>query len=66
MLIAGRLYDSDGNIRNWWSNKSENNFKEKSKCMIEQYSVYSLYGTHVSISTTIINCSGKYVLAGMF
>ncbi|XP_069495333.1 phosphate-regulating neutral endopeptidase PHEX isoform X1 [Ambystoma mexicanum] len=36
----GRKYDKNGSLDPWWSADSEEKFKEKSKCMIEQYSDY--------------------------
>nr|XP_006128821.1 phosphate-regulating neutral endopeptidase isoform X2 [Pelodiscus sinensis] len=36
----GRKYDKNGNLDPWWSTDSEENFKEKSKCMINQYNSY--------------------------
>ncbi|CAH2220647.1 phosphate-regulating neutral endopeptidase [Pelobates cultripes] len=36
----GRKYDKDGNLYSWWSSESEERFKEKSKCMVNQYNDY--------------------------
>ncbi|XP_060090055.1 phosphate-regulating neutral endopeptidase PHEX [Heteronotia binoei] len=36
----GRKYDKNGNLDPWWSSESEENFKERSKCMINQYNNY--------------------------
>uniref|UniRef100_G3QMZ2 Phosphate regulating endopeptidase homolog X-linked n=1 Tax=Gorilla gorilla gorilla TaxID=9595 RepID=G3QMZ2_GORGO len=36
----GRKYDKNGNLDPWWSTESEEKFKEKTKCMINQYSNY--------------------------
>ncbi|XP_023378101.1 phosphate-regulating neutral endopeptidase [Pteropus vampyrus] len=36
----GRKYDKDGNLDPWWSVDSEEKFKEKTKCMVNQYSNY--------------------------
>ncbi|XP_030058113.1 phosphate-regulating neutral endopeptidase PHEX [Microcaecilia unicolor] len=36
----GRKYDKNGNLDTWWTNESEEKFKEKTKCMIDQYSNY--------------------------
>uniref|UniRef100_A0A452DU57 Phosphate regulating endopeptidase X-linked n=2 Tax=Capra hircus TaxID=9925 RepID=A0A452DU57_CAPHI len=36
----GRKYDKNGNLDPWWSMDSEEKFKEKTKCMINQYSNY--------------------------
>lgn len=34
----GSQYDADGNLNNWWSNKTKEGFNEKAKCFIDQYS----------------------------
>ncbi|KAG8508699.1 Phosphate-regulating neutral endopeptidase PHEX [Galemys pyrenaicus] len=36
----GRKYDKNGNLDPWWSADSEEKFKEKTKCMVNQYSNY--------------------------
>lgn len=36
-LRAGRNFDKDGNMLNWWSNYSADHFKEQSQCMVQQY-----------------------------
>ncbi|XP_075855227.1 phosphate-regulating neutral endopeptidase PHEX isoform X2 [Microcebus murinus] len=36
----GRKYDKNGNLDPWWSADSEEKFKEKTKCMVNQYSSY--------------------------
>ncbi|XP_048963468.1 phosphate-regulating neutral endopeptidase PHEX isoform X2 [Canis lupus baileyi] len=35
-----RKYDKNGNLDPWWSTDSEEKFKEKTKCMVNQYSNY--------------------------
>lgn len=34
----GSQYDADGNLNNWWTNKTKDGFNEKAKCFIDQYS----------------------------
>ncbi len=36
----GRLYDGDGNLRNWWSVEDSIKFTEKSKMLVEQFNDY--------------------------
>ncbi|XP_023229247.1 endothelin-converting enzyme 1-like [Centruroides sculpturatus] len=40
---SGSLKDKYGNLKNWWTEKSRKEFKERSKCFIDQYSSYA-YG----------------------
>ncbi|XP_012215455.1 endothelin-converting enzyme homolog isoform X2 [Linepithema humile] len=37
---SGRHYDSDGNLRQWWTNETISEYKEKTKCFINHYSTY--------------------------
>lgn len=34
----GRHMGADGNMDNWWGEETAENFKNRSQCMIEQYS----------------------------
>lgn len=36
----GRKYDKDGNLHPWWTTESEERFKERTKCIVEQYNDY--------------------------
>jgi len=47
---AGRQYDKDGNLRQWWNNDTIEAFRERAQCIIDQYSDYVLepLGMHVS------------------
>ena len=49
----GRLYDKNGDLKEWWSNSSTQNFKKKTKCMVERYSNYSLYGVNINGQLTL-------------
>jgi len=46
----GRLFNKDGNLVKWWSNKSVEAFKKKTKCLKDQYSSYEFEGKKVSVS----------------
>ncbi|KAJ6219497.1 hypothetical protein RDWZM_005309 [Blomia tropicalis] len=35
---TGRLYDYDGNLRNWWSDQTSDGFRNKTDCFVKQYS----------------------------
>lgn len=38
---AGRNFDKDGNMLDWWSNFSALHFKEQALCMVHQYGNYT-------------------------
>ena len=46
--IIGRQFDKNGERKNWWTKASLNAFHERSGCMAEQYSMYSMYDINVS------------------
>lgn len=51
---SGRMYDKYGNYGvQWWTKRSVNQYKMRSKCMIKQYSKFSYFDKHVN---------GKYTL----
>ena len=38
----GRLFDANGNMREWWTNKTSEEFQKLTQCMARQYSNYSM------------------------
>ena len=66
---SGSQYDELGNLKNWWSDKSAQIYKEKAQCLIKQYSTYTTSdGTHLngelSIGENIADLGGlKIALA---
>eukprot|EP00051_Salpingoeca_urceolata_P004939 m.69033 g.69033 ORF g.69033 m.69033 type:complete len:765 (+) comp13948_c0_seq3:113-2407(+) len=49
----GRKYDKDGLLHNWWSQSSVANFKEKTQCIVDQYSAFTVDGNHVNGKMTL-------------
>lgn len=39
--ITGRNFNKDGDLVDWWTQQSANNFKEQSQCMVYQYGNFS-------------------------
>lgn len=60
-ISLGRYFNKDGEIiDDWWSNKTSQGFEERSKCIVDQYSNYSVDGgeegkIYVSRNSTITN-----------
>ena len=51
-LWLGRMYDKRGNYGvPWWTNRSVEQYKARSECMVNQYSDFSYFGKHVSTNT---------------
>ncbi|GLB35092.1 putative peptidase family M13 [Lyophyllum shimeji] len=39
---AGRLYNQEGKLEEWWTNSTSEGFKVKQDCIVKQYSVYTI------------------------
>lgn len=52
--MLGRKYDKNGNLDPWWSLDSEEKFKEKTKCMVNQYSNYYWKKAGLNVSMTVV------------
>jgi predicted metalloendopeptidase len=51
---SGRLYDGDGNLRDWWSTQAATEFQTRAQCLIDQYSGYQIStGDHVDGELTL-------------
>ncbi|XP_022090144.1 membrane metallo-endopeptidase-like 1 [Acanthaster planci] len=50
----GRQFDKDGKFRQWWTQESIDNFKEKAQCIIDQYSGFVMpeNGRHLNGTQT--------------
>ena len=35
--MIGKIFDANGNLKNWWSPNTLNQFNQKSQCFINQY-----------------------------
>lgn len=40
----GAQFDGDGNLKNWWEPSTEKEFKQRTKCVVDQYSNYEIAG----------------------
>ncbi|RHY49296.1 hypothetical protein DYB38_012915, partial [Aphanomyces astaci] len=57
----GRNYDGDGNLKQWWSNATNDAFKTKAQCISDQYS--NLVVTSEVTGVVLGNISGKITLS---
>lgn len=55
----GRLYDSDGNLIDWWDPETKKAFVEKKKCIIEQYGNYT--DETIKINLNGVNTQGENI-----
>lgn len=49
----GREYDKHGNLHQWWKNSTLESFRERTQCIVDQYSSYEINGE---------NLNGKQIL----
>jgi len=49
--MAGRLFDKDGNVKEWWSSVDVERFIERAQCFVEQYSNYTVPEVNMNVST---------------
>ncbi|KXJ27361.1 Endothelin-converting enzyme 1 [Exaiptasia diaphana] len=61
---SGRQYDKHGNLRDWWSASADANFKEKAKCLVDQYSQYTFFG-HKAYQNWIAKHESEKILPGL-
>lgn len=50
---AGRRYDKNGNMNDWWTATSAAQFQDRSQCMVDQYSQFEIDGTHFNGQFTL-------------
>ncbi|CAH0548765.1 unnamed protein product [Brassicogethes aeneus] len=49
----GRQFDKNGNLNHWWNNKTIDKFKERTKCVIDQYHNYKINGRNINGNQTL-------------
>ncbi len=49
----GAQYDALGNLKSWWQPDTEKLFKQRTQCVIDQYSKYEISGVHLNGGATV-------------
>ncbi|HET7499873.1 MAG TPA: M13 family metallopeptidase [Kofleriaceae bacterium] len=49
----GAQYDALGNLASWWQPDTEQQFKQRTKCVIDQYAGYEVSGTKLNGGNTV-------------
>ena len=49
----GAQFDATGNMSNWWQPDTEARFKQRTQCVIDQYSAYPAGGTKINGKLTV-------------
>ena len=55
----GRQFDKDGNNKNWWDHQTDLNFRNRTQCIVEQYSNYTVEENGLSVNG--INTQGENI-----
>jgi predicted metalloendopeptidase len=63
---AGREYDKNGMMHQWWNNKTIENFKNASECMVEQYSKFKVNDEPLNGRQTLGNFKFEYYRIRIF
>ncbi|XP_071515798.1 neprilysin-2 isoform X3 [Panulirus ornatus] len=56
---TGRQFDATGDLRDWWERKTKEEFLKKAKCIIDQYSNFSV--SEVNMNVNGINTQGENI-----
>ena len=46
-LLSGAQFDLDGSLNPWWTEKSWQNFQERTKCFVDYFNQYQMQGINV-------------------
>lgn len=49
----GRQYDKNGNLNHWWNNKTVDRFKQRTKCVVDQYNKFKINGKNINGNQTL-------------
>lgn len=62
----GRQFDLHGNLVDWWNNGTEQQFLERAKCIIEQYSNFTEVKTKLKVRKSIEIVGSKCIHFSLF
>ena len=48
-LFLGRQFDKQGNLKQWWNNRTIAEFRKAAECIVQQYSNYTLDEINLAI-----------------
>ncbi|KAJ8916510.1 hypothetical protein NQ315_000152 [Exocentrus adspersus] len=49
----GRQFDKYGNLNHWWKNKTIEKFKQRTKCVVDQYNKFKINGKNINGNQTL-------------
>lgn len=64
--LTGREYDEHGNLHQWWNNRTIEIFNNRTKCFVDQYSKYQLFGKNINGKQTLGKFKYFQCVSGFF
>ncbi|ETP54768.1 hypothetical protein F442_00602 [Phytophthora nicotianae P10297] len=58
---SGRNYAGDGNLHDWWSNQTADEFSKRTDCLVKQYNSFKVVSTDTATGLGHVN--GNYTLS---
>lgn len=58
----GREYDQYGNLHKWWNNQTIDRFKERTNCVVKQYSKYEINNNRLNGKQTLGKISNIHLV----
>lgn len=52
-FLSGREYDAGGNMHKWWNNQTIERFKNRTACLVNQYSQFNVSRKNVNGNLTL-------------
>jgi hypothetical protein len=52
-FLSGREYDQNGNLHQWWNNETIEKFKDRTECVVDQYTKYEINNKHLNGRQTL-------------
>ena len=49
LYFTGRQFDKQGNLKQWWNNRTIAEFRTAAECIVQQYSNYTLEEINLAI-----------------
>jgi endothelin-converting enzyme/putative endopeptidase len=50
---AGRQFDGNGNLKDWWTKQDAELFEHKAQCLVDEYSAFTVGDTHLNGKLTL-------------
>jgi putative endopeptidase len=58
---SGRYFDGNGNLVDWWNDKTDNAFRERTKCLVDQYSNFQVVSA-LDETAVLGNVNGNFTV----